>query len=166
MQIIRQIDNQLEEFYLPLASRFKVSKNINITIQNLREKERLENEKLNIKSSNKRALRDIVVRKIFLPLNNEMERIILEKSYLSLTDDRTDYSKILTHFMLWKSLEQSIIEGDIEKYSADELLTFPSHEVETFLHIVEELIKRRNELRLKLLNYQNSIPFVKKFLKS
>jgi hypothetical protein len=163
-QIIQKIDTQLEDFYLPLASRLKVSKNINIILQNLRNEGKLENDKLNIKSNNKNALRDIVVRKIYFPLNIEMEKIVLGKSFLSTTEDETDYSKIITHFILWRNLEQSIIDGEIEKYSAEGFLSFPSKEVETFFEVVEKLVKHRNMLRLKLLKYQSGLTQIKKHI--
>lgn len=151
-RIITEIDKQLGEFYLPLAVRFRVSKMLFDTTSKWQMDKKYRNDKLNIKSKNERALRDIVVRRIFLPINMDIETLILEKSYLADPDDDTSYSKILEHMILWRSFEQAFIDGDIEDYEGAGIFDFPSHEVEMLIGNCERLVSQRDNIHKDLIS--------------
>lgn len=156
-KMIDQIDRQIEEFYLPLSSRFRVSKYLYDISKQLIKDGKYDNGLLNIKSSNENALRDIFVRQIFIPLNNEIEEIMFKRSSLATLEDSTNYPKIITHFLLWRNLEAAIINGDIEKYSAVNFLQFPSKEIDNFLFITKSLISKRDKLREQFISFRPKV---------
>ena len=144
---------ELKYFYLPICERFKMTKE-------LFDKSHLigmpyKNESLKIKSDEPLALRDIIVNKLFIPFNKEIERVILENLHLINTEDQTNYDKIVLHFRIWNALEESKGEKLINDYEASELLKFPTDEVESCKKMCSILINKRDELRKKILTYRS-----------
>ena len=159
---LKYLDQQLNEFYLPIKERLALSNQIyNTGEKNLIEKNGYDNSTAGVISKNKNALRNIIVQRVYMPLNSEVGKLILNKSYLKDNNDNTDYSNILTHFWLWKAFEEAMIEGDIKDYNAPNLLQFPAQEVKQFNKIYQKLLKKRNRYRKKIEDITNVIMSVK-----
>lgn len=148
--ILRELDDKLRLLYLPLRERFLVSKHIYESTQNFG-KEYSEEDKY-IQAEKKGALRNIFVKKVFMPINKEIKEIILNNFYLKDEQDETNYEEILHHYIVWQALEDAKNEELIENYSASELLRFPALEVEKCIAMCNDLINRRKELRKDMLS--------------
>ncbi len=153
-QILREIETQLREFYLPLKERFLVSKSLFDTSQGWRTNGAFDNSILNIVSKDKYALRKIAVGKLFLPFNKDVERILLDKLHFRSPDDHVNYERILQHLAIWRTMEESVQEGLIERYDMASSLSFPGDEVEKYIAFCESLIVKRDELRKKILAFR------------
>jgi hypothetical protein len=151
--LILEIENQLKLFYLPVCERFKMTKDLFDKTHQIGMP--YKNESLNIKSKDPLALRNIIVNKLFLPFNKEIENVILNNLQLKHPEDDTNYDKIILHYRIWNSLEESKGEKLIDDYEASELLEFPAKEVENCKKMCAILISKRNELREKILAYRS-----------
>jgi hypothetical protein len=149
--ILAELDAQLSEFYMPLSARFRVSKLLFETTTGWQVEGKYSNDRLSIESDDPEALRNLVVRRVFLPLNREVERLLLEKGHLATPEDATSYAKILEHFILWRSLEEAVCENAIRDYEATALLQFPTEEVSKCLGQCDLLLAKRNRIRDDLL---------------
>lgn len=148
---LNYLDQQLNEFYLPIKERLSLSVIIYQKMKVLKTKEgKYENSALGVESKNELALRNIVVRRVYMPLNSEAERLILDKSYLKVAHDSTNYSQILAHFRLWRAFEEATSNGEISDYNGTALLQFPSKEVETFMQVCDNLVAERNCYRERI----------------
>lgn len=150
-KLVDDIDNQLKEFYLPLRERFMVSKMLFDTTRNWLTSNEFNNSVLQIETDDPKALRKIVVWKLFLPFNLEIEKIILEKLYRKNIDDNTNYEKILHHFIIWKSFEEAIQENLISYYDAEDVLQFPAKEVNQCIEMCNKLLENRNQTMNQIL---------------
>ncbi|MDZ7860608.1 MAG: hypothetical protein U5O15_08095 [Candidatus Krumholzibacteriota bacterium] len=154
-KMLDELDHRISEFYLPMYQRLITMESLfNVTRSWLNTKSEYHNSILNIKSSNSRALRNIVVRRFFLPLNTGIENLILNQLYHKVSTDDTDYSKLLFHYTMWRALEEAIINDEIESYSASDLLTFPAEEAEKQKRCCRELLEKQNTLRKKIIKLE------------
>ena len=153
---LNEFDKRIEEFYLPLRERFRLTKLIaNQTSKMINKNGDYDNSFLNIESHNPRALRDIIVLQIFLPLNTEIEHIILNEFHWKHPDDDTNYEKILQHYIFWRALENARMEDKIKKYDATNFLAFPQDEVDKHYKMCDHLLNERNEMRNKIKYFRN-----------
>lgn len=153
---LNEFDKRIEEFYLPLRERFKLTKSIANQTSKMVNNGEYDNSFLNIESDNPRALRDIIVLQIFLPLNKEIENIILNKFHWKHPDDDTNYDKILQHYIFWRTIENARTEDKIKKYyDAKNFLVFPQDEVDKNYKMCTYLLKERNEMRERIKNFRN-----------
>jgi hypothetical protein len=143
---VDEIDLQLKEFYLPLRERLITSKLLHETTNEWLKDGEYDNELLQLVTDDKKALRKITVWKLFLPFNNDIQKIILENLFRKHIDDKTNYEKILKHILIWKSFEESIQDGLIEYYDAEHILIFPADEAESCIEICNRLLKRKEAL--------------------
>lgn len=151
-ELINEIESQLQFFYLPICERFKITKELFDKTHKIGMP--YKNDSLNIKSNEPLALREIIVNKLFIPFNQEIEKIILDNLHLKHIEDQTNYDKIVLHYRIWNALEDSKSEKLIDDYEASELLTFPSIEIENCTEMCNVLLAKRNELRKKILTYK------------
>ena len=154
---LEELDTRVEEFYLPLRERFILTKLIDQTSSKWIENGEYKNSALNIISNNKRALRDLVVLKMLLPLNSEIEDIILNKFHWKHPDDKTNYGLILQHYIFWRTFETSRSNGEIEKYDGSRLLTFPKEQVDSHLKMCDLLLEERERIRVKIKNFRSFV---------
>lgn len=154
---LSEIDTRIEKFYLPLRERFILTKLIAQTSSKWIENGEYKNSTLNIISNNQRALRDIVVLKILLPLNSEIENVILNKFHWKHPDDQTNYALILQHYVFWRTFENSRSNGEIEKYDGSRLLTFPKEQVESHFKMCDLLLEEREKIRAKIKNFRSFV---------
>jgi hypothetical protein len=151
---LEEIDSQLEEFYLPVRERLAVTQELSLsTTLWLGKDGKYDNAQAGINSDNPRSLRNIAVRNVFMPLNKEIEQILLEKQHLRHPDDDTDYRSILRHLILWTALEKAAIDGEIEKYELEGMLKFPAEETERQHRMSQRLIDERTQLREQILRF-------------
>lgn len=150
--LIKEIENQLQLFYLPICERFKMTKKLFEKTHQIGMP--YKNESFNIKSQDTFALRKIIVNKLFIPFNKEIEKIILDNLHLKNTLDKTNYDSIVLHYRIWNAFEESKNEKIIDDYEASDLLSFPFEEVENCKRMCEDLINKRNELRKKILTFK------------
>lgn len=149
--VLAELDTQLSDFYMPLSTRFRVSRLLFQTTSEWQIDGKYSNDRFAIKSDDDKAFRNLVVRRVFMPLNAEVERLLLEKGHLATNDDTTSYPKILEHLILWRSLEEALCDGTIDDYEAAECLQFPAEEVTKCLEHCDDLLSKRNSLRADLL---------------
>lgn len=155
--VLAELDAQLSDFYMPLSARFRVSRLLFQTTREWQAEGKYSNDQLAIKSDDEKALRNLVVRRVFMPLNAEVERLLLEKGHLATTDDTTSYPKILERLILWRSLEEAVCDGTIDDYEAAERLQFPVEEVAKCLAYCDDLLAMRNSLRADLLRMRVTV---------
>ena len=151
---LSEINTRIEEFYLPLRERFILTELIDKTSSTWIENGEFQNSALKIVSNNKRALREIVVLKMLIPLNSEIENIILNKFHWKHPDDKTNYALILQHYIFWRTLEKSRSNGEIEKYDGSKLLIFPKEQVDSHFKMCNFLLEEREKIRGKIKNFR------------
>lgn len=157
LKILKELDAQLEEFYLPVREYLRLTYGLKITLDSLRnEFGKYDNSKLQIESEDHKALRNIAVQKIYLPINKKLASILMEKQHYKDFNDETDYQKILQHIILWESLEEAKLKGEIVSYSAHSLLIFPSEETDKQSVICGQLIEQRDKIRNKIINFKSN----------
>lgn len=117
---------------------------------------RYSNARIGIVSKNKNALRNIVVRRVFTPMNEEIRRIILDKQHLRHDRDDTDYRTILRHLILWSAFESALAAGEISTYDGETLLSFPADEVEKQSASCEQLLRDRQLLWQSIIKLRES----------
>ena len=144
---LQEMDNQLEEFYLPLTERFEITKTIFTTSSKWMREGKYDNKYFNIKSDDAESLRHILVREILIPLNKEICDLILNKLHLRHQDDTTDYTLIIQHYLLWHALESSKKNKFIDDYEALGKLEFPANEIESCNTFCTKFISQRAQLR-------------------
>jgi len=160
---LNYLDQQLNQFYLPINERLSLSKLIYEKMERLQdEKKEYQNPAIGIESRDDYALRNIVVRRVYMPLNTQVERLILNKSYLKFKDDPTNYSEILAHFRLWRAFEEAMSDGEINDYEGTILLKFPSKEANHLMQACDSLLNRRNDYRKKIENICDSMMRIKR----
>ena len=71
---LKELDARIEDFYMPLRERFQLSRLVNESSSNWQHEGRFDNAAVNIESDNDQALRNILVRRIFLPINDEIKK--------------------------------------------------------------------------------------------
>ena len=145
--ILKELDTRLEEFYIPLRERFQYSKLLHDTTGKWMKDGRYRNEAVRIESEDPDALRNLVVRKILLPINEDLHQIILNKMHWKDFDDKTDYKAILQHFLLWKTFENAKENKTIKTYEASHILSFPFKEMEEQNKMCEVLLNKRENVR-------------------
>lgn len=150
---LKRIDEQLEKFYLPLRERFLFSKSLNDTTLTWEEDGRIVNKSLQIKSEDINALRNIVFRRMLLPINKEACRIIIDGQHQKRSDDPVNYNRILEHLVIWDALEESLKDGEIEYYNATQILQFPGAEVEKFHKYCEKILVKRSQIETNSRGY-------------
>ena len=138
-----ELNQQLTEFYLPLRERFALTHRLFRTSTVFKNEGAYENDLVVQGPKSGTALRHILVRRVFLPLNAEVESTILNKSRFRDAGDETDYTVLAQHFVLWRALEESVIQGEIEKYDGTGLLEFPAEEAEKFSAACDAVVRRR-----------------------
>lgn len=158
---ISYIDAQLSEFYLPLRERLAILKRIFEHTQPWTGPAGYDNAVLCIESDDSQALRNIIVRRIFLPLNQEVERLILDGARYRFHEDSTDYGVLLQHFVLWRALEEAQQAGEIRSYDAHSTLHFPIEQSEAFRDAVAQLLDTRQRLRTDLLRLRSPADHLK-----
>lgn len=151
-ELIKELNDQLHFFYLPIIERLKITKELFELTQNIGEP--YDNDKLKIKSDDPKALREIIVNKLFIPFNKEIESIILNNLHLKHPDDKTNYFELVQHYRIWNALEESKSENLIESYDASNILKFPMEEADNCNTMCSVLHTRRNSLREKILSYK------------
>jgi|GEM_PF-3096230 len=156
-KILEELDTQINEFYLPLRQRLEITFSLfestkDWTINN----ERFDNGILEIKSEDNRALAKIVNHRMFFPLNKEAEDILLTKTHLKHDEDKTDYNKLLLHFLKWRAFEEAVIDNDIESYNGASFLPFPSEETINQRNATEFILTKRDEIRSRILKLQSA----------
>ncbi|MCK4818632.1 hypothetical protein KA005_22870 [bacterium] len=151
---LKEIDARIEEFYMPLRERFQITKLINETANDWHDEGIFQNSALNIKSDNSQALRDILVRRIFLPINNEIKNILMDKLHWKHPDDPTNYEYIIQHFILWDAFESAKSEKKIIDYEGEHLLIFPASEVDKQKDMCTRLLKERDGIRYQLKEFR------------
>lgn len=159
-KIISELDDKINKFYLPLKVRLIISKSIFNLSQKFGEGHNYDNTVLKIKSDDIEALRNIFVRRIFLPLNQEIETLIKSEIQYKDQDDHTNYNKLLEHFMLWRALEEAYKCNEIDRFDASDFLTFPEDEVDNFYKAFDTIINRQKEIRNKVLKLQNVYNYI------
>jgi hypothetical protein len=155
---LKEIDARIEEFYMPLRERFRITKLINETTTPWQNDGIFQNSALNIKSDNNQALRDILVRRIFLPINSEIKSILLDKIHWKHPDDPTNYEYIIQHFVLWDAFETAKSEKEIIDYEGEHALIFPAKEVERQENMCARLLKERDGIRDHLKEFRSIQP--------
>ncbi len=155
---LKEIDARIEEFYMPLRERFQITKLINETSSAWEQGVRFQNSALNIKSDNEQALRDILVCRIFLPINSEIKNIILDKLHWKHPDDPTNYEYIVQHFVLWDAFESAKSEKEIIGYEGEHTLIFPSEEVDKQKSMCTRLLEEREDIRNQLKEFRSIYP--------
>lgn len=140
------IENRLSHFYLPLSQMLALAKHIFNFTSHWRKEEKYDNNALKIESENPNALRDIVVKRIFLPLNENIEAVIIKYGYLKLPEDNSNYEKILQHLYLWGALEKAKNDGEIKDYNAKKYLHFPAEEVPKIITTCNNLVEKKNKV--------------------
>jgi len=155
------IDSQLSDFYLPLSQRLKLSKYIFNLTRNWMDKSktRFDNRSVGIISTDERGLSKLIILRLFLPLNKELECIILNNIHLKHPNDMTDYHVLLSHLILWRTFEEAVLEEDINSYEGGEFLTFPVEEVENIHKNTQKLQEERDILYTSIIGFQ--IPIMK-----
>jgi len=151
MAVLAELDAQLSEFYMPLTCRFRVSKLLFETTIRWQSNGKYSNDYLAVKSEDPKALRNLVVRRVFLPFNREVERLLLEKGHLASSTDKASYAKILQHMILWRSFEEAMLDNDISDYEGTAMLQFPAEDVAKCIAECESLLGRRDQVRNDLL---------------
>jgi len=155
--LLSELDERIGNFYLPLYQRFLLTEKLfRITQSWLNGNKEYDNSKAGIVSTNPRALRHVVVRRIFLPLNTEIERLIIQKLHFKEPDDPTDYSRLLFHYVTWRAFENATSEAEIDSYSSSELLGFPAEEAATMRRYCENLLRKRNMIRKRLIRLEDT----------
>jgi len=156
-KMLEELDNQINEFYLPLRQRLDMTYRLyNVTIKWTIDNKRFDNSKINLVSEDNRALSKIVNHGMFFPLNSEAENILLTKTHLKHSEDKTDYEAMLLHFILWRAFENVVMTGEIESYDGSEFLQFPSNEALNQKKACEYIIIKRDEIRNRILNLQSA----------
>ncbi len=156
-KMLDELDESISKFYLPIYQRLIVMENLFIITRYWNNaNDEYDNTKAGIKSKNKKALRNIVVRRFFLPLNKDIESIILNQLHYKLQEDNTDYSKLLFHYIMWRTLEEATIDGEIESYSASSFLVFPSEEAEKQKQFCLELLNKQSLIREKIIRLEGT----------
>lgn len=153
---LKELDARIEDFYMPLRERFQLSRLVNESSSNWQHEGRFDNAAVNIESDNDQALRNILVRRVFLPINDEIKSIILNKLHWKHPDDPTNYEDIVQHFVLWQAFESAKAEGEIADYEASHMLTFPSEEVEKQKDMCEKLFSEREQMRQELKQFRST----------
>lgn len=153
--IMNEMDDSLHYFYLPLKERLLVTKNIYAFSQKFVDQGIYLNSKLGIESTDPKALRNIFVRRIFVPLNTEIENLIKNHLHHKRIEDNTNYEKILEHYTLWRSLEEARIQKEIDNYEGENILEFPSEELDKILSFCNNLIEEQKKVRKKVLKLQS-----------
>lgn len=103
---IAKLDVRIEEFYLPVPERIRLTAGLKHSFDSLRGvDDRYDNSSLQIVSKNPKALRNIAVRRIFLPINRQLADIMLEQQHLRHSSDTTNYQ---TRFMKMNNSSGSI----------------------------------------------------------
>ncbi len=151
---LRELDTRLEEFYVPLRERFQLTRLLKETTDSWMVDGRYQNKAVNIVSDDPQALRNLIVRKMFLAVNKNVEEIVLNKKHWKHTDDQTDYDGILQHFLLWKTFEDAKANGEIEDYEASHILSFPSKEIEKQKAMCDWLLSERERIRKNIKNFR------------
>lgn len=115
----------------------------------------LKNSALHIKSDNSQALRDILVRRILLPINNEIKSILMDKIHWKHPNDPTNYEYIIQHFVLWDAFETAKSENEISDYQGDHVLLFPASEVKKHKEMCVHLLNERDSIRNRLKDFRS-----------
>jgi hypothetical protein len=160
-KIFSELDTRLEEFYIPLYERFQYTTLIKSTVDKWTIEGIYQNSAVNVESDDPNALRNLVVRKMFLPINADLHDIILNKMHWRDPRDKTDYKFILQHFLLWKTFENAKENKVIRNYEASHILSFPFEEVEKQRKMCVQLLEERENLRNDIRNYKQ--PKTKKY---
>ena len=154
---IAYLDDQLASFYLPLRERLVLSRTLSHTTQQWMTAPDggydNENPVLPVRGGQATALRKIAVRRVFLPLNRQMEQLILDNGRFRDGEDATDYAAILQHLVLWRALEEAVVDHEIESYDGAKVLPFPSQAADAFGESCSRLLERRERLRRDLFEY-------------
>jgi len=153
---LKELDSSIEEFYMPLRERFQLTKLLRETSNPWKKEGRYNNAALNIESEDSESLRHIMVRRIFIPINEEIKNIVLNKLHWKHPDDDTNYEYIVQHFMLWQALESAKTEGDIADYEASHVLTFPSEEVKKQQEMCKWLLNERERIHKHLREFKST----------
>lgn len=153
-------DRQLAEFYLPLRERLRITLGLFRFFEDLQVETRYDNASLGIQSEDPLALRHIIVRRVYLPLNKEVERLILDRAGWRAPDDPTDYSVLVRHLVLWRGLEEALLGGEISDYKAHDLLAFPAGEVDHIEGVCAKLLEARADVRAGILRF-SGVPNLK-----
>ncbi|GAB7087511.1 hypothetical protein JCM15579A_16150 [Marinifilum fragile] len=155
---IEERDKQLQDFYLPIRARLEVTKHLFNISQKWKnpETQKFDHKIIEIESKDKRALSKIVINRMFLPLNKDIEDIIINKASLRHPEDKTDYQTLLSHFILWRVFEESASENEIDSYNGASFLQFPNEEAVKFYKVCEQLINERDNLYHKLLKLEST----------
>lgn len=147
---LRLLDNRLERFYIPLRERFGFTMLLYKTTDQWQVQGTYKNEAVKVQSKDDRALRNIAVRRLLLPVNEDLKHIILNNMHWKHLDDKTDYHLMLLHFTVWRVFEEAVIKGEIEDYEASHMLSFPIEEAEKQRKMCERLLHEREEVHEKL----------------
>ncbi len=150
---LEYINSQLKEFYLPIAARLKLSEYLfNLTQQWINDETDLfDHKKIQLQSEDNRALSKIVTNRLFLPVNRDIEKILLSSIHLRHPDDDADYQKILSHFIVWRVFEEAAEDNLISSYDGSSFLKFPAEQAEKVHSITDRLIQERDALYVSLL---------------
>lgn len=142
---LNYLDSCISKFYLPLVQRFHLSRRLFTVSKNFQEQGHYKNESASIDSDNPNALRDIFVRKIFMPINKDIQTLISTNGHLRHPDDNCDYDALISHYTLWTAFEEALVDGDIRFYNVTTALGFPVKEIEKVETILENLLQERTE---------------------
>jgi hypothetical protein len=156
-KVLDELDQQINEFYLPLKQRLDITLRLyQSTLSWTEDNKRFENSKIGLISEDSRALSKIVNHRMFLPLNLEAEQILLTKTHLKHPEDTTDYGAMLLHFIQWRAFENAVIDGNIESYNGSSFLPFPSEEALKQKKATDYIVKERNSIRASILKLQSA----------
>lgn len=154
---LQELDTRIEEFYIPLRERFRLIRLFYETTSSWQKEGIYQNEALNIKSDDPHALRNLVVQKIFLPVNNDIGEIILNKIHWKHQTDTTNYEAIVQHFLLWQVFEDAKATGEIKDYEASHILTFPAEEVNKQRDMCDWLLNERERIRQEIKEFRKTL---------
>jgi hypothetical protein len=146
---LKLLDNRLERFYIPLRERLGFTKLLYETTTGWQKDGVYNNDAVKIQSNEPRALRNIAVRKLLLPVNEDLKDIILNNVHWKHRDDQTDYHFVLLHFTVWRVFEEAVVSGEIDFYEASEILSFPEEEAEKQRKMCARLLEEREMIHGK-----------------
>lgn len=166
---LADLDARLEKFYLPLRERLKVTKHIfdvmhggNVQVSSTPIGPRPTTPGIYIESSNPRVFTELIERDVLLPLNREIVKMILGGLAHRDAADTTNYGRFIYHYYVWNALSEACNKGEIQRFSAVEVVDFPGQELDTFLETCDRLLRLREAVRGDLLSFRSARGRLKK----